>query len=149
MKRYAIALAALAALTLPAFAAEDPIMVRKALMWSNGAAAGVAGPMMKGEMEYNSAVAKSVIYTANATALSVGDFFPEGTFDPARSKAAEAIWQDMEGFQAAIEEYRTATAAAMEAAGEEGPADAAAFAAAMGPVFNACSNCHETYRISD
>jgi cytochrome c556 len=149
MRTIVTAAGVLLALSCPALAADDPIAVRQALMWGNGAAAGVAGPMMKGEMEYNAAAARAVIFTINGAAQALGDFFPEGSFDPERSRAAEAIWQDTEGFQAAVEEFRSATAAAVEAAGEDGPADGQAFAAAMGPVFGACSSCHEDYRISD
>ena len=77
-----------AAVALPAVAAEDPIAVRQALMGSNGAAGAVAGAMLKDELAYSPVVGKSVIASLNATALAVGDFFPEGTLDPARSEAS-------------------------------------------------------------
>ena len=35
----------------------------------------------------------------------------------------------------------------MEAAGEDGPADLAAFKAAVGPVLGNCKSCHESYRV--
>jgi cytochrome c556 len=148
MRKFAIAVGALAVSTASGFAADDPIVARQALMHSNGAAGVVAGAMLKGELPYSPAVALSVIYTMNATAQSYGDFFPEGSVDAERSRAAPAIWEDMAGFEAALREYRAASTAAVEAAGKDGPTDAEAFGAAMGPVFNACDGCHEKYRLS-
>jgi cytochrome c556 len=40
-------------------------------------------------------------------------------------------------------------AAAVEAAGEDGPADVEAFRTAMNPVLGTCKECHETYRIDN
>jgi cytochrome c556 len=135
-----------ASAALPAFAAEDPIAVRQALMASNGAAGAVAGAMLKDELAYNPLMGKSTIATMNAVAQSVGDFFPEGTLDPARSEALPKIWEDPAGFTAALAKFQEAAAAASEASGRDGPADKAAFGAAMTPVFDACQSCHETYR---
>ena len=56
-------------------------------MSGNGAAGAVAGAMLKDELPYSPVVAKSVIATLNGTAQAVGDFFPEGTLDPANSEA--------------------------------------------------------------
>ncbi len=147
MQRFTFVLGALAALSIPVAAAEDPIAARKALMWSNGAAAAAAGGMMKGEIAYSPVVAKSVLMTFNATAAVFGDFFPEGSFDSANSRAAEKIWTDRAGFDAELAKFRTATAAAVQAAGKDGPVDVAAFQAAVGPAFDSCKSCHEGYQI--
>jgi cytochrome c556 len=149
MKKIVLVAGALAASSISALAADDPIAVRQALMANNGAAGAVAGAMLKGELPYSSAVGKAAIYAMNATAQAYGDFFPEGSVDAERSHAAPAIWEDMAGFQAALEEFRAASTAAVEAAGEDGPADAEAFGAAMGPVFDTCKGCHDDYRLSD
>jgi cytochrome c556 len=50
---------------------------------------------------------------------------------------------------AALGEFRTATDAAVTASGREGPADAAAFTAAVQPVLGTCRTCHEAFRIND
>ena len=147
--RQAITAAALALLATPVAAADDPIAVRQALMSSNGAAAGIAGGVMKNELEYNPVIGRSAIATMNAVAMSFGDFFPEGSADPERSAAAPKIWEDMTGFQAALERFQTAAASAAESSGKDGPADAAAFTAAVQPVLETCKNCHETYRLED
>lgn len=56
MKKTILALSLIAATATAAFAADDPIAVRKALMQSNGAAAGAAAGMMKGDIAYSPAV---------------------------------------------------------------------------------------------
>jgi hypothetical protein len=91
---------------VPALAAEDPIAVRQALMASNGAAGAVAGAMLKDELAYNPLIAKSAIASLDATAQAIGDFFPEGTLDPARSEALPKIWEDPAGFTAALAKWK-------------------------------------------
>ena len=147
MRRLAITSATLAILALPAFAAEDPIGVRQALMDNNGTAAAVAGAIMKGELDYGPVVGKAVIYAMSATAAAYGDFFPEGSEDAARSNASPKIWQDMAGFQTEMDKFKAATAKAREISGKDGPPDAEAFKAAMGPIFDSCKSCHEAYRV--
>jgi cytochrome c556 len=131
---------------LPALAAEDPIAVRQTLMASNGASAAVAGAMLKDELAYSPAVAKAVLSSFDAVAAAYGDFFPEGTLDPANSEASPKIWEDPAGFAAELAKFRQAAAAASEASGRNGPADKAAFQAAIEPVFGTCTSCHEGFR---
>ena len=149
MRKLPVVIGALAALAIPAFAADDPIATRQALMDNNGAAAGLAGAVMKDEVAYSPPIGKSVIQALNATALAYGDFFPEGSADAARSKASPKIWEDMAGFQAAIAKFQQDAAVAVEASGRDGPADKAAFTAAVQPVLGNCKSCHEAYRLED
>lgn len=147
MKKAALAFSIVAATAATAFAADDPIAVRKALMQSNGAAVGASVGMFKGEIPYSPAVAKAAIAALHASAESFGDYFPEGSDMGADTKASPKIWEDMEGFQAALDKYKADAAAAMQAAGKAGPADLATFQAAMGPVLNNCKSCHEAYQL--
>jgi cytochrome c556 len=149
MRKLPIILGTLAALAAPALAADDPIAVRQALMENNGAAAGLAGAVMKGELDYDPVIGRAAIAAMHATGEAIGDFFPEGSADPERSRAAPRIWDDMAGFQAELEEFRAAAASAAEASGDDGPADAEAFTAAVRPVLETCRSCHETYRLED
>ena len=148
MKTTVTALGLIAALALPALASEDPIATRKALMQSNAAAAAVSAAMMRGELDYNPAVAKSSIAAMNAAAIAYGDYFPEGSMG-GDSTASERIWQDMDGFMSVLGEFRTAATAAAAASGENGPADAAAFTAAVQPVLGTGRTCHEAFRIQN
>ena len=148
MKKTAFAFGLVAVLALPALASEDPIATRKALMQSNAAAAAVSAAMMRGELEYSPAVGKAAIAAMNAAAIAYGDYFPEGSMGE-NTAASARIWEDMDGFMASVGEFRTAAAAAATASGENGPADAAAFAAAVQPVLGTCRTCHEAYRIQN
>jgi cytochrome c556 len=68
--------------------------------------------------------------------------FPEGSEG---GEAAPAIWEDRAGFDEALAQWRDAIAAAQEAA----PASLDDAGPVLGPVFNACKNCHDTYRIEE
>lgn len=150
MKKLPILIGALAALGTAAFAADDPVAVRQALMQSNAASAGVAGAVMKDELAYSPAIGKSAIMAWNAVAASVGDFFPEGTAGPDNdSDASPKIWEDMAGFEAALSKFQTDVAAAVEASGDDGPADKEAFATVAQQVLGNCKACHDNYRIPD
>jgi cytochrome c556 len=127
-------------------AADDPIASRKALMDANGAAAGVAAAMMKGDIGYNPTVAKSAIMTLRAVSHSYGAFFPEGS-DKGETKASPKIWSDRAGFDAALAKFQSDADKAAQAAGKDGPADLDAFKAAVGPVFGNCKACHQDYRL--
>jgi cytochrome c556 len=126
-------------------AAEDPIVTRQALMASVGAAAGLGGGMMKGEIAYSPAAGKAAIATLRAVSLSYGDFFPAGS-DQGKTNAAAAIWENSDGFAAELAKFSEAADKAWQASGKDGPADVEAFKAAIGPVFGTCKSCHETYR---
>lgn len=148
MKRLSLCLGAFVALSLPVLAATDPISVRKALMDGIAADAGVAGGVMKGEIAYSPAVGKAVIESMKGAALAYGEFFPEGS-DTGDTKASPKIWSDRAGFDAELAKFQQALLAAGEASGREGPADQAAFAAAIQPAFASCKSCHEAYRIEN
>ncbi|TYC52261.1 cytochrome c [Rhodobacterales bacterium] len=146
--RNAAIIGALSVLTFAgasAIAAEDPIATRQAIMSSVGAAAGLGGGMMKGDVAYSPAAGKSAIATMRAASLTFGDFFPEGS-DQGKTGAAAKIWEDPDGFKAELAKFAGATEKAMAASGKDGPADLEAFKAAFGPVLGSCKSCHETYR---
>jgi cytochrome c556 len=148
MKRLAIALFGIVFASSAVFASDDPIATRKALMDSNGAAAGAAFGMVKGDIPYNPAVAKAAIMALNATAHAYGDFFPEGS-DKGNTNASPKIWEDMDGFKKKLGEFQTAVASAVDASGRRGPADLDTFKAVISPVFQTCDSCHETYRLKN
>ncbi|WP_223385575.1 c-type cytochrome [Oricola cellulosilytica] len=149
MRKSLFVLSMLAVSGVTAVASEDPVATRKALMQSNGAAAGLSGGMMKGEIPYNAAAAKAALASFNAAATAFGDYFPEGSDMDANTTASPKIWEDMEGFEAELDKFQTAAAAAMQAAGKDGPADLDAFKAAAGSVLGTCKDCHEGYRVKN
>ncbi len=148
MTRFLALATALVALAAPAFSTEDAIATRKAIMQANGASAGLAAGMMKQEIPYSPAAGRAVLTSFNATSMAFGDYFPEGS-ETGDTKASPEIWSDAAGFMAELEKFQTASAQGAAAAGREGPADLAAFQAAVGPILETCRACHEGYQLSD
>ncbi|MTI42680.1 cytochrome c556 [Roseibium hamelinense] len=151
MRKLALALAGGAAMAAAfgggaATAADDPIQTRKAIMQSVGAAAGLGGGMLKGEIDYTPAAGKAAIATMYAASQSYGSFFPEGS-NTGDTTAAPAIWDNPVEWQAELEKFASPAQAAFQAAGREGPVDLDAFKAAFGPVLATCKSCHEGYRV--
>lgn len=154
MKKFALALSVIALSSTAVTAGghltgNDAVDTRKALMQGVGAAAGAAGGMMKGEIDYNPAVANAAIAAMRGAAYSFGAFFPEGTESVKGSTASPKIWEDADGFAAAAAKFKADIDAASAAAGKDGPADLDAFKAAIGPVFANCKSCHEGYRVKN
>ena len=145
MMRLVLSLSALVLTTAAVGAADDPIVIRKVFMQANAAAAGVSSAMMKGDLEYNPAVAKAAISSLYATSVALGHYFPEDSKE-GETKAADAIWENKEGFAQAVAKFESDSKAAMDASGRQGPADLAAFQAAIGPVLSNCASCHENFR---
>lgn len=141
-----LASVAYAGVVAVAHAADTPVDVRKSIMQSVGAAAGLGGGMMKGEVTYSPAAGKAAIATMNAAAHTFGAYFPEGS-DQGDTTAAPAIWSDAAGFEAELIKFSSAASAAAAAAGKDGPADLDAFKASFGPVLGTCKACHEGYRV--
>lgn len=152
MIRHAILAAGLATAMLPAALpaaaqTDDPIATRQIIMIANGNAAGIAGNVLRGNIEYNPIIGRAAITAMHSAATTFGHYFPEGSLDTERSDAAPAIWENMDDFMSRLENFRSAAAAAAESAGSEGHPDAESFAAAVQPVLGTCRDCHETYRL--
>lgn len=144
VKKIAIAIGVMSLATVYA-SAQDPISQRQAAMKSAGAAAGVSGKMLKGEMDYDAAVALDALTKISEVAQTFGDYFPEGSETGGKTKASPKIWEDPEGWQAALAKFEMDSAAAVAAA----PADLDAFKAAFGAIGANCGTCHKAYRLSD
>ena len=122
-----------------------PQKERHELMESVKDGAQVVGPMLQGKKDYDAEAAMAALTGWADVAQQFGDLFPEGSETGEGTEAAPAIWEDREGFDAALKEWQDATAAAI-AANPQTLDDAKA---TIGPVFNTCKNCHDTYRIEE
>ena len=147
MTRIVLKAGALALLFLlpHAHAADSVQEQRHELMESSKEAAKTIGGMLKGEQEFDAAMAMESFGTWDHVAATFGDLFPAGSETGYDTEAKETIWTDREGFNAALASFSEAVTSAIEAA----PQDLEALKAAAGPVFDACKNCHETYRVED
>ncbi|MEM7303336.1 MAG: cytochrome c [Pseudomonadota bacterium] len=130
-------------LVTSATAADDPIAARKAIMQSVGAAAGLGGAMLKGEMDYNPKAGKAVMTAMHSAAIGIADLFPAGSETGGKTTSSPKIWEDMAGFKAALAKFE---ADAGEGASSD-LADKAAFQAAFGKAAANCKSCHEGYRV--
>ncbi len=115
---------------------------REELMEGVRDAAKPVGAMLKGESEFDSATLQASLTVFAEAGEKLGDLVPEGSEG---GEAAPAIWEDPDGFAAAIQEWRDATAAAIDA----DPQTLSQAKPIVGPVFGACKNCHEDYRIEE
>lgn len=122
---------------------NDPVTLRMNMMSQVGAAAKLAGAMVKGEAPFDARVAESVLRTIHGVALGYGGMFGEGTDFGHDTTAAPAIWEDREGFDEALTKFIADTRAAVQAS----PDDLDAFRAAFQQVAGNCKACHEDFRI--
>jgi len=115
---------------------------RHELMESVKDGAQVIGPMLQGKKDFDAEAAMAALKVWNDVGLKFGELFPEGSEG---GEAAPAIWEDREGFEAALAKWQDATNAAI-AANPQTLDDARA---SIGPAFDTCKNCHDTYRIEE
>ena len=152
-----VAVALAGALSLSAVAvaqddlSDDPIQTRKTIMRSNGAAAGLAGAMMKGEAPFSPQAANLIFRAFNEAGHTFDDYFPEGTerggpnTNGQETRAAPAIWEDRAAFEAAVDKLRNDAAAGVEAK----PATLEAFQPLFAQVAQNCQSCHERFRLPE
>ena len=133
------------AMTPLALASDDPRQERHELMEDTRDAAKPIGQMMRGEADYDADVLMSSLKTMLYVSDRFGGLFPAGTETGMDTEAAPAIWEDREGFDQALANWRSALKAAVAA----GPATLEEARPAVGPVFRACKDCHDSYRIDD
>lgn len=142
--RLVVVLGTLIALPV-ALAGDDPRHQRHELMENVRDSAKPVGEMLKGEREFDADVLMQSLQMFADAGQVFGDLFPEGTETGEGTEAAPAIWEDRAGFNKALMRWRQATDAAI-AADPQSLDDARL---AMQPVFGACKNCHDTYRLED
>jgi cytochrome c556 len=125
-----------------AYANEDVIVMRQALMKANGQAMKIVVTMAKGDMPFDATVAMAALGTIANDAEEFPSFFPEGS-ETGDTRAGAAIWSDPDGFKATSDKLAAdATAAAEAASTLEG------LQGALGSVGSNCQACHEQYRNS-
>ena len=141
-----IVLLAASALTLTATGAfADPISDRKEIMKERGALMRILGPIAQGQQPFDAATVMDALQKLNdnAARVDVSVLWAPGT-DTGDTKSSPKIWEDMAGFQAAVDKFTADTEAAVAA----NPQDLASFQAVFGPVAGNCGACHEAYRLS-
>jgi cytochrome c556 len=136
---------ALSVATTAALGADDPIDVRQKIMTSVGKSGGLLFGMVRGKTDFDERAASTALAALQAAAATIGDYFPDGSQTGEHTCAAAKIWEDRAGFDAVVAKFKERTSAAYSAA----PKDVDALKAAVGPVFDLCGECHQTYRQSE
>ena len=139
MKPITMAVALLALGAVAAFADDDPIKARRALMKANGAATKTVVGMLKGASYDQDAVVAALKSYANAAANAPA-LFPDSS-RTGDTNALPAIWDNKPDLEARFKKLGDDAAAAMTAITDE-----ASFKATMPGVLKNCGGCHEKYR---
>ena len=126
-----------------ASADDDPRHERHELMEGVGKAAKPVGKMLKGELDYDAEVVMASLQTWHDASMKFGDLFPVGSETGEDTEAAPAIWDDRDGFEEALDTFRTAVETAMAAS----PKTLEDAKQVIGSAFQACKGCHDDYRI--
>jgi cytochrome c556 len=122
-----------------AFAQEDLVDKRQALMKDNGAQARTAGQMLQGVTPFDAAAAKAAMEKVAANAAEIPADFPAGSEG---GDALPAIWENFADFEAKAAALKTAAEAAAVAADQ----GVEAFGPAFKAVGDSCGACHQVYR---
>lgn len=121
---------------------EDALDYRKAVMTSLRGHIGASSMIARGLVENDGHLVGHAEGLATGAA-ELHRIFPEGS-NVGESEALPAIWEDAEGFAAAIAKMEEATAAFVEAAKS---GDQEAIGGAFRNVGMSCRGCHDNYRV--
>ena len=128
-----------------AIADDDPRHVRHELMEDVRDAAKPVGQMLKGQADFDAETLKASLQTFLDASKTFGDLFPEGTETGEKTRAAPAIWEDRAGFDQALADFNAAAAAALAAS----PSSLEEAKPVVGPIFQTCKGCHDSYRLEE
>lgn len=137
----ALTVAAVAAsLAIPAALAQDNVITRrKAVMKRLGEQSEIGAAILKGQAPYDPAKAATMFQVFKDGMPGFGALFPKGS-GTGDTKAAAAIWDNPQGFEAAIASFEKAVADNAAAA-----ATADGFKAAFTAVGTECRACHRAF----
>ncbi len=142
MLRLVIAAAIAASAATTVLAQSDVIAQRKDLMKSAGGATRDPGAMLKGEAAFDLAKVQAALTRYQDVAGKFTALFPENSKTGGETSAAPKVWEDMNGFKAALDKWAAESKAAAAAIKDE-----ASFKANFPNVLKNCGSCHETYRV--
>ncbi len=135
----------LAIASVSAFAGDDVVKERQALMKTVGGSMGVTVKMIRGATPFDAAKAEAALKAMSEAAEKFPGLFKEGT-DMSKvptSEASPKIWANMEDFKKQAEALKVAALAGAEAA--KGGQDS--LKGSFKAIAATCSGCHQAYRV--
>jgi len=141
MKR-ALVVAGALVVGFSAFAAQDPIAARKALMKETGKQAGAGAAMLRGEAPFDLAKAKAIFVAFQDTATKAPALFPDTSKEGGETAALPKVWESKADFDAKFTKFGTDAKVA-----EASVTDLDSFKAAFSGATKNCGGCHELYRL--
>ena len=146
LSKWALAAAALAvaAASSTVWAQSDPIAARMALMKGNNDNFRTISQMLKGQQPYDAGKVEAAFAQWAKTARELPGLFPPNAKTGEKTRAAPAIWDHKQDFDAKAAAFAKAVADNRDKA----KTSLDGLKAAAKPVGDACDNCHKDYRLS-
>ena len=119
----------------------DVIKARQQTKKQNGAAAGAAAKMLKGEAPFDLAAAQASLKTFIDVAAKMPALFPDDSKTGGDTKALPAVWDNRADVDARFAKFGQDATAALAAI-----KDKDTFVANFPAIFKNCGGCHEKYR---
>jgi cytochrome c556 len=136
---------AVAATTTAALAQSDPIAARMALMKGNIDNARIVTQMIRGQQPFDAAKVDAAFAQWAETAQKLPGLFPPGSQTGGKTRAAPAIWDHKQDFDAKVAAFAKTVAENRTKA--RGSLDG--LKVAMKAVGDACAACHKDYRLPE
>ena len=124
-----------------AFAQQDPIAARKALMKANGDQARIATEMSQGKRPFDLDAAHKAFATFTEAGEKAPALFPDSSKTGGDTAALPAIWENKADFEAKLAKLARESKAAAQAT-----KDFESFKAQFSELGKNCGGCHQTYR---
>ena len=125
-----------------ALAQSNAIETRRSTMKGVGAATRIGNQMSKGEIPFDAAKANEVLATYAKAADVMHTYFPDDSKTGGETTASPRIWESQAEFRKRFDDWGADIKKASASVD-----DLASFRTAFGTVTQACSSCHETFRV--
>ncbi len=142
LKKFTLLFAVLCFAPLLMAADVDPAQERHERMEKVGDAVKPLGGMLKGELDFDAALAMASFMTMQEQIDGIGELFPEGSYVEGEKRAAKAVWANRADFDQKMSDF----SAALDGAIASNPQDLQSLQPVVKGLIDNCKGCHEDYR---